>query len=528
MFPPAKKLLLFFLFLLAVFSSLLRPSSVFAQGVDCSIQKWWNPSPECFYLKVTTAPENEIFGERYTYAQVVWIIDSLTKIFVPEWNDTQQIIDFVKKIAPPGTLPSAPSPTFKDFAQFGIPGLMTGGIAEVYTHPLASGTLSVNQTLAKFDLAQPVSAQGGFGFESLSVFQKLWTASRNMAYLVMILLLIASGFLIMFRVRINPQTVVSLQLMIPKIIITLLAVTFSYAIAGLVIDLIYVVLVFAITLIGASFSGFNIGTAIPFFTGSGGMYAMVAYYMIPFIVVFFASFLLAAFGSIFPTGVLGLLGALASVITIVLAFAVGWILFKVWWMLVKTYLTLMVLIITGPWQIMLGLLPGQAGFSAWLRNVIAQAAVFVVVPLMFLFNMIIWNAPAKIYSWIPGFSVIQPWLFPIGNPKTFADSFTNYPSLPFTGGSGQVFQFAIGYALLAITPKIAEIVRDALKAPKFQYGADMAAPLAFGLGAGAGYGTRWMSSKLPFQGRGHYQQTQDFLAGAEGLTARASRNLKNI
>ena len=56
----------------------------------------------------------------------------------------------------------------------------------------------------------------------------------------MVIILIAAGFMIMFRVKINPQTVVSLQTMIPKLVITLLLVTFSYAIAGLVIDMIYV------------------------------------------------------------------------------------------------------------------------------------------------------------------------------------------------------------------------------------------------------------------------------------------------
>ena len=58
--------------------------------------------------------------------------------------------------------------------------------------------------------------------------------------------------MIMFRVKINPQTVVSLQTMIPKLVTTLILITFSFAIAGLVIDMIYVFLLAIIGLLSTS------------------------------------------------------------------------------------------------------------------------------------------------------------------------------------------------------------------------------------------------------------------------------------
>ena len=57
----------------------------------------------------------------------------------------------------------------------------------------------------------------------------------------------------------------------------------------------------------------------------------------------------------------------------------------------KTYITLVLLIAIGPWQIMLDLIPGQSGFGPWFRNIIANASVFVVVPIMFAINMLFGN-----------------------------------------------------------------------------------------------------------------------------------------
>ncbi len=44
------------------------------------------------------------------------------------------------------------------------------------------------------------------------------------------------------------------------------------------------------------------------------------------------------------------------------------------------------------------------------------------------------------------------------------------PNLPFTGSGGLLFQLGLGYAILTIIPKTAEMIRDALKIPAFKYG----------------------------------------------------------
>ena len=44
----------------------------------------------------------------------------------------------------------------------------------------------------------------------------------------------------MFRMKINPQNVATFQSAIPKIVTTLILITFAYAIAGFMIDLMFV------------------------------------------------------------------------------------------------------------------------------------------------------------------------------------------------------------------------------------------------------------------------------------------------
>lgn len=404
---------------------------------------WYNPSLCSFRDKITNAPEDEIFGERYTYAQINWIIHSLTLNLLNNADFLFGPIDLVNKL-----LSSNRPLTFQDFIGQGPAGILMGTISEMYLSPPASGIQYLGETLRKFD-PTPVAHAQGYGYGATTAIRPLWTASRNTAYLVMIVLLIAAGFMVMFRVKINPQTAVTLQLMIPKIIITLVLVTFSYAIAGLVIDLVFVLLTFIISVAGPASGGLvNPAQAIPFFTSPD--FSRIFFYYISVWNTVGWAILIPIVGQIF-----GLL----------LTLLILWAIFKVWWMLVKTYIQLLLYIIIGPWQIMLGILPNQSGFGSWLRNMIAQASVFLVVPLMFLFNMILWqnnNIVSSVLNTIfggPGVTGVSG----IAGGAT-------YPDLPLFGNKGLFFNFFLGYAILALTPKIAEIIRDALKVPPFKYG----------------------------------------------------------
>lgn len=79
-------------------------------------------------------------------------------------------------------------------------------------------------------------AQGKGGTDLFTEIQHLWRIIRNIAYTLSIVFIIAMGFLIMFRRKSDPRTVITFSTVLPKIVISLLLITFSYAISGLIVD----------------------------------------------------------------------------------------------------------------------------------------------------------------------------------------------------------------------------------------------------------------------------------------------------
>lgn len=490
--PKVQKTILSLLaFLTTLFLVHLSPLSVQAAGCTPPLiaPPWYNQDPCTFSKKVDGGDKNEIFGERYTFAQINWIINSLNIMLNPvdalasnaDLNALIKSIECITNPTPACVTPSLPNPYWHLYSKLGIPGLLLGSISEIQSTPTASGFNDISNTLSKFDLAAPVHAQGGYGFRTLDGVQSLWSASRNMAYLIMVILLVATGFMIMFRVKINPQTAVSLQIMIPKVVFTLLLVTFSYAIAGLVIDMVYVVLAFilsGLTLTGAINPGVLSGSVSWFFSPDYGR--IVSYYIGALLSFLLRGFSISTMLNLIPgigQALSAFTGTISAIISIIMTVIIAWLLFKVWWMMVKTYLTLMFLIIVGPWQIMLGLLPGQQGFGSWFRNVIANASVFLTVPIMFMLNMFFWPL-----------SFLSP-LGQIADPSSAL-----YPNFPLFSGKGGLFSFAIGFAVLSMIPKVADIIRDALKIPPFKYGTAMGEALTpFPIKATGQYAGQWLS-----------------------------------
>lgn len=80
----------------------------------------------------------------------------------------------------------------------------------------------------------------GIGLAALTPIATVWMVFRNLLYMLFVLIIIAIGFMIMFRMKINPQTVISLENSLPKIVIALLLITFSLPIAGFLVDLMYI------------------------------------------------------------------------------------------------------------------------------------------------------------------------------------------------------------------------------------------------------------------------------------------------
>lgn len=105
---------------------------------------------------------------------------------------------------------------------------------DLLTTPLPINTATALNQLNPFSQAQ--AASGFVDLQGANKVFEIWKNARNAAYAFSIIILVAVGFMIMFRTKIDPRTAVSLTNSLPKIVIMLLLITFSYALGGLMID----------------------------------------------------------------------------------------------------------------------------------------------------------------------------------------------------------------------------------------------------------------------------------------------------
>jgi len=253
-----------------------------------------------------------------------------------------------------------------------IPAL-TKGIALMYLSPPATTEQYVAYLMdsAGMSIAQPAYAQvGGLGFSSLLPILDTWAKFRNLAYLFFVIVFVVIGFMIMFRQKIGSQTVVTVQQAVPQIIIALLAVTFSFAIAGLLIDLMYL----SMYLLLAVFTTDDYSPT-KFFTGSlfqiGGTLLTSGTGQVASII---NAFILDVLGVGPARQVLGAIGSLTGAVVFAIAVAIG--LFRLFFELLQTYIAILISIITAPISLMMGAIPGRSHFSTWIKGLIGNLAAF--------------------------------------------------------------------------------------------------------------------------------------------------------
>lgn len=304
----------------------------------------------------------------------------------------------------------------------GIIGITNQAIAALYTPP-ASGIEYIAMMKDSF-LGKPAYAQG-IGFQGLQPILPIWRAFRNVVYIVSSFLFIIIGLMIMLRVKISPQAVISLQNALPQLITALILVTFSYAIAGLIIDMAYLItgIVLAI-LFEASGKSLatnlflpGINTGLPFLNNllnpfnfsnlsDAGIIVVAQLLMIPSLVTIMlgsvVSWLIgfmialplgpaAPFVGMITGGLFGSVGAI--LVTLILIIMINIWLFKFLIGLLKCYATLLFKIIMAPLEIGMGAFPNsKLGFKSWIMGVLANLAVFPVsVLFLVLSNLIIAN-----------------------------------------------------------------------------------------------------------------------------------------
>jgi hypothetical protein len=125
----------------------------------------------------------------------------------------------------------------------GLIGVTQNMIGMLYENPPAQSGQYFKYLASNFGITKPsYAATGvqGIGFNSLEPLINIWTVFRNFVYIMFVVFFLIIGIAIMLRVKIDPRTVMTIQNQIPKVIIGVVLVTFSFAIAGFLVDLMYV------------------------------------------------------------------------------------------------------------------------------------------------------------------------------------------------------------------------------------------------------------------------------------------------
>lgn len=314
----------------------------------------------------------------------------------------------------------------------------------MYQHPPARSSeymADIGRTLGF--MPKKAEAQG-IGFSGLASMLPLWKVFRNIAYALLAVIIIVVGFMVMFRKKIDPKTVVTVQNAIPRIVIALVLVTFSYAIVGAMIDLMYLAIVLSASAVDSA-SGGNLGKLLslattlnidllpPGFTPpsttapvenatklllNGGVSGLLRF--------FFASGFQAyddigamitqndplkiAGWTVVP-GVIGYLfglrGAwlglttgpilLAVIFLIILLFGVIRLIF----MLLDAYINIIISLLTAPFQLMMEAVPGTNAFSSWFKNLLSKILVFPITILLLLVTAVLTSQDVSTSIWAP-------------------------------------------------------------------------------------------------------------------------------
>jgi len=217
-------------------------------------------------------------------------------------------------------------------------------------------------------------ASAEIGRDRLNPIFSLWEAMRNVAYLLIVLSLVAYGFLVMVRYKIDPRTVATAQAVLPRLAIALILLTFSYTIAALVVDLMQVLLQVVmyfyehqITALPPAASGLS----VPFKGDPTQLW-----------------------GSFFNTNFdirLPKIGndAFTAVANWVIQFILWYMVFSVFFSLIISYAKIFMLTIVGPIYIATGIIPSRGdSIRKWIFSLLAAAMVFPVI--YFILNLAVY------------------------------------------------------------------------------------------------------------------------------------------
>lgn len=390
----------------------------------------------------------------------------------------------------------------------GAIGGLTNLIILTYNIPIHTNEY-VSYIAGGFSLVKPAYAQTT-GFDNLSALINLWKKVRDLTYLGFVLMFVLIGLGVMLRVKLDPRTVMSVQNQIPKAVVYLLLITFSYAIAGLLIDGMWVI----------TFTGVNIITDGITCTDGQSLTQKGTTYLLDNPIHYVNRTLGCPFdaggrevnkstvfrlgqvvgntlGEIISTTILSVFGdygrmrcawtdssTYGNCIKLGFQEVVSWIigfimmlaiivavfvqLIRVWINLIKAYIQIILYTILAPIWILVGIIPNNQnfGFMVWVRKMLASLAVYPITIFLFLVAVVLVNdiSIQNENGWrYTGEEFLPPL---VGNPN-IADN----------------MGFLLALGVILITPQVVEMTREMFKTSPSKYAPAAMAAIGAGMGS---------------------------------------------
>jgi hypothetical protein len=382
--------------------------------------------------------------------------------------------------------------------------------------PDTTGNTPTNQSAA------PSSVRTGF--ESLAPLMTVWARVRDVVYVIFVIGFIIVGIGIMLRVKIDPRTVMTIQNRIPKIIAGILLVTFSYAIAGFLIDIMWVSIYLIINLFASvdpkiasdinTYYALQGGNVFNYAsstldisnvtTGANQGVKEIISAMLNNSAGHVISYAIAAMLTVGSGAVLGKIGGLGTALlgAIKSAGPIGWLvglvaggavagatmygidkmiptiagyityliiliaicsaLFRLWFKLLAAFIGLIFGLVLGPLWIFAGLIPGnKLGFGSWLKHMLTNLIVFPMAIGMFMVGKVTIDAYAQYQQ--------------LHSAQGFVPPLIGY------GGTGAPISALVALGLILITPNVTKFAQDIFKGQKLDV-----SPIGQSLKAGTG------------------------------------------
>ncbi|MBI4039487.1 hypothetical protein HY388_01505 [Candidatus Daviesbacteria bacterium] len=337
----------------------------------------------------------------------------------------------------------------------GVLGGLASLIGGLYTLPPASGVDYLANLGKELQIIPTAYASHGYrdGLRALEPVQGFWRTSRDIAYLGFVVIFVIIGLMVMLRAKIDPRTVVTIQSAIPRIVIGLILVTFSYAIVGLMFDLLQMGMQLITNILIPKFAGKppigdewnlfrlsndatgDIGSGFTIRVEGGGILALIS--MLNGITQFF--------------------GLQGGIVAVIIAITVVSTAFRLFFTLLNRYVTLVLNVIFAPFVFLISTLPISGDLLGnWLKKSIASALAFPAVFLALALAAIITKAP----SW-----QVDP--NALGGKDFWIPDLLNYVV------DSRFINNLIGLGIFIMTPSIPTMLEGALNLKPSQTGGEV-------------------------------------------------------